>query len=154
MMILKICRGGPMCPPHDIKQNYMHRGLTLIELTVVFGIVAAIAGITGVGMLGGRRGTDINTSWDIVFSDIKQQQLKAMQGAGSTTLDLGSIAVDSNIAVTSTFANNKIVFTLLSGDISNFVSGQDTVTLSHTISGASKTWRLNKYAVATSAVPN
>jgi len=150
----------------------LQRGLTLVELLLVVGILGMLFGIAILSLGNIQVVTKNSTFSSVLISDLKNQQIKAMvgdtEGRGtpdnygikilsdryvlfhgitynaSNTSNF-SVPVDSGYTLSSTFPNTTILFASDSGELVNFTQGQDTVTLIHTQSGKTKVIRLNKY---------
>ena len=96
-------------------------GFTLIELIIVLSIVAILLGFTTINLSRSQQSASLNAVEQILLSDLKQQQLKAMIGdtEGRATPDSYGIHFDSN---------KYVLFhgTYLEGDPSNFVVNLDS----------------------------
>jgi hypothetical protein len=119
-----------------------------------------------------RSSAAVNTVIDPFITDFKNQQVKAMVGdtegrgvpdnygvyiqPSSYTLFHGqiyntsdttnfSVPIDSSLQLSTTFAGNTISFASGSGEIKNFVTGQDTVVIKNPITNEQKTIKFNKY---------
>lgn len=155
---------------------YRHTdGFTLIEVLVVMGVVAILLLITTQSLFQSQAAANLDTTVTEIRNDIRQQQLYAMEGATSSaellsnysvyfsatsyTLFAGDSYSSTNATnytaplsgpvriVATTFPNNTVTFARLSGDVSGFVSGQDSVTVEDVQSGASRVIQLNRYGV-------
>ncbi len=149
-------------------------GFTLIELIVVIIIVSSLLGLLVFNLVGTQRNTEISSQTDIIVSDLSSQQNKAMLGAGGSSgndygihfesnqytlfegstynpADSGNFVVnlDSGYQLTSTFPFGDIVFDSITGTVSGFLNGNNTVTLQEINGGKSKTVTINKYGVVT-----
>lgn len=162
-----------------MKQTAPHssqKGLTLIEILIVVGILSTLFGIGLLSIMNIRVITTNNVSTTVFISDVKNQQVKAMTGdtEGRGTPDSYgvkvlptqyilfhgltynasdatnfSIPITTGFTLSSTFPNNTILFNPGSGTISGFVAGQDTVTITNTNSNQSKTIQFNSYGTVT-----
>lgn len=142
-------------------------GFTLIELIVGVSLFLSLLGITWINFSSLPSHVTLTSEYQNVLSDIKSQQSLAMTGSSSYgvhfettsyTLFKGSV-YDANDSTNFTvkldnanlnftndlFPNQVIVFQPSSGEITGFSNAQNSVNLSDTLSGASKTLRLNKY---------
>lgn len=153
------------------------KGITLIELMVVVGILAILFSIGVVSIMNIRVVTTNSTTTTVIASDIKNQQIEAMTGdtegrgipdnygikilSSSYVLFHGnnynpsdtsnySIPTDTGYQLSSTFPNSTVLFASKSGEIVGFINNQNTIKLTHTSSGQSKTIQLNKYGTITS----
>ena len=74
------------------------RGFTLIELIIVLSIVGILLGFTTINLSRSQQSASLNAVEQILLSDLKQQQLKAMIGdtEGRAASDLYGIHFDSN----------------------------------------------------------
>lgn len=152
------------------------RGVTLVELLLVMGIIATLFGITTINLLNARVGVSNSASTSVLISDIKSQQVKSMNGdtegrgipdsygvniqsnryvlfhgisyLASDTANF-NVPNDSGYTLTSTFPNNTIVFASMSGEIVGFVNGANSITTTNDSTGRSKTIQINKYGVIT-----
>lgn len=147
-------------------------GFTLPELILVIGIVLTLLAITSNSLLGGQHQSSLNTSLTTFIADAKAQQLKAMSGdtEGRSTTDSYGIYIQSNqyvlfhgttysaadpansiiplnngLTLSTSFPGSTLVFTKGSGEVSGYVSGSDTLTLSGP--ETAKTLRFNRYGV-------
>lgn len=152
-----------------------NRGFTLIEMIVIMALVVALTGFITLNVVSSQRRASLIQVSEILASDMHNQQAKAMTGdaVGGVVPTGYGIHFESNkyvlftgssynalettntvIPVTSPasfsaigFPNNMVVFLARSGDIANYVSGSDYVTLSEGTSGQTKTIHLNRYGV-------
>ena len=153
------------------------KGLTLIELILVIGILMVLLSMAFVSISNIRViSTNSNTS-TVIASDLKNQQIRAMvgdtEGRGvpdnygvkilstqyvlfhgvsynSSDTTNYAIPVSTGYTLSSTFANDTVLFASESGELVNSVQNQDTIILTNTTSGQTKTIRLNKYGTITS----
>src|SRR3989344_3525318 len=92
-------------------------GFTLIEVILVMGIFAILAGFTTINLLRPQQSADLNSTTTTIIADIKQQQARSILGETGG----GPVAVVHGIY----FENNK--YTLFKGltysaaDPANFV---------------------------------
>jgi prepilin-type N-terminal cleavage/methylation domain-containing protein len=158
-------------------QKYQ-QGLTLIELVVVFGILAVLFSIGVVSLANTRIITSNNTSTSVLISDLKAQQIKAMAGDtegrgtpdnygikilpdqyvlfhgtvyNSSDASNFSVPADSGYVFTTTFPNETILFSAKSGEIAGFNESQNGITIANTTTNQSKTVLLNKYGTVVSS---
>lgn len=148
------------------------QGFVFIELIVVLGILAALLGIVIINVGNIRSSASVNTSVTSFVTDIKNQQTKAMvgdtegrgvpdtygvyveptkytmfhgQNYNSNDTSNFAIPIDASFQLSSTFSGNKIIFASGSGEILNFVSGQNTVVIRNATTGEQKTITFTKY---------
>lgn len=151
-------------------------GFTLVELLLVMGITSILLGVVTVNLLRPQTKSALDASVLVLVSDLKQQQMKAMVGqsdgqptstshgihiGGSNyTLFQGtsySSGAVSNFGVTlhpavtasSTFTGSQIIFSRVTGEVLNFASGNNTITLQSIQDANQRTITLNRYGVAT-----
>ena len=154
----------------------MKRGVTLIEVLVVIGILLTLIGIASISFLPFRSKSTLDTAVTTLISDTKSQQIKAVAGdtegrstsdnygvhfeTNSYTLFHGSIfnpsdtsnftvALNDGIQIESTFPSSQIIFSIKSGEVISFSETQNSVTLEDTVEGSSKTVNINRYGVVT-----
>lgn len=139
---------------------------------MVMAIVATLSMIISVNLFPLKQKVSLSAAIQSLISDIKQQQVKSMNGesnqgiyfpadqnkyilfSGSTynasnttnfSVDLGD-----QIAVNSIdFSGRQIIFTSGSGEISGFISTDNEIILTNTVSGEVKTISFNKYGIIT-----
>ena len=122
----------------------MKRGFTLIEMIVVMAIGAVVITATTVNLLGGqRRGAKLSGVEQLV-ADIRTAQVKTMMGAGAGVIDLAAVDLDNNLTVSSSYPDNTITLTPISGE-----TEAGTVTLTDDTDGTVKTLYINVYGVVT-----
>lgn len=159
-----------------MKQQVSQAGLTLVELLLVVGILSVLFGIGFVGISNTQAIFTNNSSASVLISDLKNQQVKAMVGdtegrgipdnygikilSNKYVLFHGntynaadsanfSVPVDTGYTLNTTFPNTTALFASNSGELVNFVSGQNSITLEDTRSGQNKTIQINKYGTVT-----
>jgi prepilin-type N-terminal cleavage/methylation domain-containing protein len=152
------------------------RGFTLIEVLVVMGLVAILASFSVVNLIKPQTTASLDGVSATLVVDIKSQQNKAMSGsalsAGSAqahgiyiqptsyTLFKGAsysagdvdnfvISMESDTSLSTTFGSSQIVFSQLSGEVSSFVNGSNTITVNNLNGGGSKTLSLNPFGAIT-----
>lgn len=149
-------------------------GFTLIELIVTLGIISLLVGLVTVNLLGLHEKATIDSAYTQVISDLKSQQSKSMTGvndsgtglfgvhfaANQYTLFRGlnyspsnpsnfDITLEGSLTATTAFAGSDLIFATSSGEVVNFVPGQNTITLQDQY-GKQKTITLNEYGTVMS----
>lgn len=151
-------------------------GFTLVEIIITLGIVLMLSGITTYNLLHTQTAATVDSTVDMLVSDMNNQQLKTMVGVGSThpgsygiyfmqdryilfagnTYDAASstnftVPLDQSIVIAgTTFPNNTLTFTKLSGEMSGYTPSNNSVTLKSTSNNSQKTITLNRYGVVSS----
>lgn len=74
------------------------RGFTLIELAIVTSIIVTLLGFIIISLVRSQQGTSLTSMGEILVTDLRQQQLKAMTGdtEGRIGPDVYGIHFDSN----------------------------------------------------------
>lgn len=147
-------------------------GFTLIELILVILIASTLSGLVVFSLIGTEKTSEINTETDVIASDLSSQQTKAMLGAGSSSgtsygihfesdkyvlfagdsynvLDSKNfiVNIESGYQLSSTFPAGDVIFTFLTGTVSGFLNGNNSVTI-HDINGnKTKTITINRFGV-------
>lgn len=126
-------------------------GFTLIEIIVVLGILATILGIGYVRAVGIERRAPVTATVNTFIADLRAVQTKAMTAGNqnSYSISIADYPTPANIAITTTFAGSLITFAKGSGDISGFSSGNNTVTITQTLTGEHKIITINRYGAVT-----
>jgi prepilin-type N-terminal cleavage/methylation domain-containing protein len=149
-------------------------GFTLVEILVVVAIIAVIFGLSVVSLGQPQAATNRQDATDTLLSDIKNQQLFAMVGTtGSTssqqpagifvqsnqyTLFTGSsysagdgynyvVAAPQGTTFGTTFPSSIIQFNKGAGDVSGFINGSNTITI--TTSAGTRTLTFDRYGAVT-----
>lgn len=155
--------------------NGFNKGFTLIELILSMAIFAILSGFVVITLIRPQTQASVVTTTTTMVSELRQQQIKAMVGEtenASTAQTFGiyfepnayilfrgstysagdtnnfRIPLDTNLTVVTTFPSSQIIFSKRSGEIQNFVSGQNTITLTNSAGGEQKTITINRYGVA------
>lgn len=155
---------------------YLKPAFTIVDLLLVMGLVAIAFSLTSVNLLGLQNKPSLSALVQKLIVDLKSQQNRAILGdaSGGTaayawgvyveasryTLFRGTtyvvsdpynfvVAADPNMTLATSFANNTIVFNKRSGEVDNYSQGADSVTVTNTASGESKTVTLNSLGVMT-----
>lgn len=127
-------------------------GFTLIEIIVVFGIVATLLGTGYVRVVGIERRAPVTATVNTFIADLRSVQTKAMTGVdkNSYSISIADYSTPENITISTTFPGSVITFTKGSGDIAGFVPGNNTVTITQTLTGEHKIITINRYGAVTS----
>ncbi len=128
------------------------QGFTIIEVLVVLSICITLIAIGYVRAVGIERRAPIGATVDTLIADLRGLQTKAMAGAVQDTyrMSLTAYPADEHITITTTFPGSVIEFTKGSGDVAGFVPGNNTVTITQTLTGEQKTITINRYGAVTS----
>jgi len=146
-------------------------------MVLVMAISATLLTLTSLSLLNVRAKTFVDTSEERLLSDIKYQQLSAMNGASGGTGDSlayginfesqqytlfqgdtfdpsdplnFTVNLDSGTSLSSiTFPGSQIIFEKGSGEIRGFVDGQNTLTISDSTGTNSANITINKLGVMT-----
>lgn len=152
------------------------RGLTLIELMLVIGILSLLFGIGIVSLSNIQIVATSSSATTVLISDLKTQQIKAMvgdtEGRGepdnygikvlsdqyimfhgieynpADTANF-SVPIPESYSLTSTFQNDAVLFASDSGEVVNFIDGSNSITITNIPSGSTETITLNKYGTVT-----
>lgn len=149
-------------------------GFTLIELMVTMALVIILFALSAVNLGQPQTTAGLNTTVDTLLNDLKSQQLLAMSGGiGSTavqqphgiyiqsnqyTLYAGStfnggdtnnyvVSAPANMAFSTTFPSSTVLFNKGAGDVSGFVGGSNTITV--TYGSSPKVITINRFGATT-----
>lgn len=155
----------PTFPHHDNND-----GFTLIELLVVVLVTALLLGLISVNLGRPQTTANVTTNIDGLLNDLKGQQLLAMAGdlgsqssaqphgivfqstqyvlfAGSTYNSGDSynytVTLPAATRITTTFPSSQVIFNKGAGDVSGFVNGSNTITV--TSGTFSRTITINRF---------
>lgn len=152
-----------------IKNN---QGFTFVEIVIIMGIMTLLTMIASFNFFPIKQKVSLVTSVQALITDLKQQQLKAMDGEtgqgvyfdpnqknyivfkGTTyqSSDLTNFTVplgDQIIVASIDFSGRQVLFAPVSGEISNFLPGNKIV-LQNTVSNEQRTILFNKYGTVIS----
>jgi prepilin-type N-terminal cleavage/methylation domain-containing protein len=137
-------------------------GFTLVELLVVMGLFAILAGMTTVSLIGPQAAAPVSASVNEIVADLKNQQLKAMMGdSGSATAaqphgvyiqtnqytlfkgatysaaDADNIVIPAKdgVSLGANFPSSQVVFSKGSGELTSFTDGSNSISVESSISG-------------------
>jgi prepilin-type N-terminal cleavage/methylation domain-containing protein len=158
--------------------HFYIQGFTMVELMLVISILLILMSIGGVSTLSMLKTTYLSTTVDVLVSDLKRQQLKAMNGytegrashdhygihfetsryvlfhglvysaADSTNIPVN---LDNNIRISSnSFPSSQLIFTGVTGEVAGFSMGSNTITIENRTNSEHKVVTLNRYGVITS----
>ena len=142
------------------------RAFTLIELIIGVSLFLSLLalGWSNISTLPGK--ITLNTVSQNLINDLRNQQSESMNGVNtygiyientSYTLFKGLIynpndstnltvrLDDSNLSLSTMFPNSIIVFKSSSGEVNNFDSNNNTITITDNLSGSTQIIKLNKY---------
>ncbi|CAN5209537.1 hypothetical protein BH09PAT2_BH09PAT2_05230 [soil metagenome] len=153
-----------------------YKAFTLIEVSVVIAVMAILLSLSTFNLLNFQDNSAVDTTIETLVSDIKQQQLKSMNGAtdgnanpaaygiylqtASYTLFTGAtyvstdplnfaITLNNTLQITTTIPQSTLIFTKGSGEVQGFTVGQNTITVRHVPSNIAHTITINKYGTIT-----
>jgi type II secretory pathway pseudopilin PulG len=127
-----------------VDTDSMKKGFTLVDLLLVIGIFALVAGITTVSFFSTVAQTDLGAAQDVLMADLKTKQANAMSGAGDTTWTLATASdLPSGVTLSTSLPSDTLTFAGGTGEIVGFTAGADSLTLSG--SSGTKTILLNQY---------
>lgn len=157
----------------DVSQS----GFTVTEIVISLGIAVLLFGFSIVSLARTQSNTEIHTTVDTIAADIKQQQIKAMNGdtEGRGVNDLygvhfqtssyvlfhgttysssdpanSTVNLDTNIQfVNDNFPIGNLIFSKGSGEFSAYAAGQNTISLKNINTNQTKTIQVNKYGIVT-----
>lgn len=154
----------------------LRRGFTYTEIIVVMSIILGLFGLVSVNLSKPQISASTETTSTQLLAELKSQQLKAMNGdtSGSDQISAYGIAIESDkytlfrgssfnsadpenfvvpisapLSLSTTFPGSVIVFTPVSGEISSFTLGNDSITVTHSDSSDPNVIQLNSYGVVT-----
>ena len=126
-------------------------GFTLIEIIVVLGILSTLLSIGYISAVNIQRRAPITATVNIFIADLRSEQTKAMTAVNqnSYSISIADYPTPENIIINTTFPGSVIAFTKGSGDIAGFVPGNNTVTITQTLTGEHKIITINRYGAVT-----
>lgn len=154
------------------KKFFNGKGVSLIETIIVISVFATLISLVTLSLVNVRSKTSVNTALRSFITDIKNQQIKAMvgdtegrgipdiysvyikpesytlfHGANYSFGDAGNfvIKIPDGYALSTTFPSDKITFSSRSGEIENYVNGQNSIVFTESASGKQNIIRINKY---------
>lgn len=154
----------------------LQKGYSFIEVLLILSITGILFGFITINLLNAHRQTSKASLITTLTTDLKSQQFKTMTGTtggqmiednygiyigptfytlfhGSVynAADTSNLVVNSenNIQLTTTFPSSIIVFQKGSGEIKNYNSSANTITLFDTTNNTNQTITINKYGIIT-----
>ncbi|HWY79802.1 MAG TPA: type II secretion system protein [Candidatus Sulfotelmatobacter sp.] len=146
------------------------KGYSLIEVILVISIFFILIGLATMNLFKAQHTSQLSSTVNSFLADYKEQQIKAMigdtEGIGAVS-DYGvhfesasytlfrstygtnnfPVSLPVSLQFSTTFPGSQILFLRGSGQISGFISGQNTITLRDTADGTQKIITINKYGV-------
>lgn len=159
------------------KKFFNPQGSSLIEIIITVSIFTTLITITTLSLLNVRSKTSVNTALSTFITDAKNQQIKSMtgdtEGRGvpdiysiyiqpeSYTLFYGSnyspgdpenfmVKAPDGYLLSTTFPLSTVTFASGSGEITNYINGQNSIIFTETLSGTKKVIQLNQYGAVVS----
>lgn len=150
------------------------KGFTLIELLIVIGLFSILSVFATINLIRPQTKASVDSGLTTIVADLKQEQIKSMVGDSeglssaqtfgiyfggtSYTVFRGSsysssdtsnfeVKLDTNLVLSSTFPSNQVVFARRSGEVSGFVNGANTITITNSADGETKTISVNQLGV-------
>lgn len=158
------------------RSRLKNQGFTLIEVLVVMGLVAILASVSVVNLIKPQTTSSLDGVTATLVSDLKAQQNKAMSGGSvssttaqphgiyiqptSYTLFKGSaysavdddnfvISMGTDTNLSTTFSSTQIIFAQISGEVSSWVNGSNTITVTNINGGGTKNISINVFGAIT-----
>jgi len=155
-----------------IKTNKNYNAFTLVELILIIGLFAVLSMFMTINLIKPQVSINIDSSLNLLISDIKNQQMKAMSGStdgnisaqnygvyiepSQYTLFTGTtynptdplnfvVNLDTGVTLTNNLTSSQIVFAKETGDIISYINGSNIV-VTHS-SGDFKTININALGV-------
>ena len=130
------------------------KGFTTIELILVFVLVLIITSFTAPSLINLRQQTSLSTSINTLVNDLRQEQYASMAEGVDKTVRFGTnyyqmgeyiINLDSNLEFGAvSFPDQEIIFASYSGEIKNFISGQNTIVMQNLSTNKAKIATFNR----------
>jgi len=154
------------------------KGFTILEVILAMSVLVILLGIATINLMGAANKTYQTTTAETLYTDLKSQQIKAMNGDTGGSGTTGAYGVyfhpteyilfrgatysasnPTNFAVkipddvnftNILFPNSQIIFASGSGEFANFVSGHNSAIINNIEGLGQKTVTLNRFGVVTS----
>lgn len=150
------------------------RGFSLVELLLVMGILGTLFGLTTVNLSNLLPRANLTALTEKMNIDLRDQQLKAMIGdtEGRTSGDYYGVYIQSNqyvlfhgmsysesdesnvvielddeFELSTSFADQVVIFDRGSGEVMNFAEGNSAITITNTANNESRTLTVNRLGV-------
>lgn len=160
-------------------QPLSNQGLTLIELLLTMGIISVLMTISSLLLLNLIPRASLKAESEVFISQLKHQQLKAMTGAARAgdgadepslygiyiqdhaytlfsgqvydplSADNFEVIVEEPISLSTSFPQQQIVFSAVSGEVQNFDANNNTITISDSQTNRDTIININQYGVIT-----
>lgn len=145
-------------------------GFTIIELLVTLSVFATLATFISINLINPQKKSSIDTQVQTVISDIKSQQIKSMLGAtngqpasqkhgvyftqnnyvlfsGNSYNPLDSsnfeVTLEGDVQISTTLPLSTLLFEKISGEVTSFTNGQNTITFTNPTDNQNKTFSVN-----------
>jgi len=148
-------------------------GFTAMEVILVMSIIAVLLTLVTVNLFKFQHKSQLSSTVESFLADYKEQQIKAMVGDASGTATPSAYGVHietssytlfrnsygtSNFTVSlpggtqfsTTFPSSQVIFATGSGQLTTYINGQNTITLTDTGDGSQKVITINRYGVVSS----
>ncbi|SRR5258708_4738081 len=158
-----------------VSRNRSEAGFTLTEMMVVTGLFLIIVGIVVANVLHLPGQLSLAGTTSSIVSDLKTQQLRSMLGdtEGTSTAktyginflgnkyveygapynsnDVSNFTVNlgADLLVTTSLPSGQITFNRISGEVTGFTPGSNTVTVTNIYTGEQKMLIINRYGAIT-----
>ena len=126
-------------------------GFSIIEVLMVLTILTTLMGIGYVSVIGIQRRAPITATVNTLIAELRGEQTKAMVGANQEnySVSIADYPTPEYITLTTTFPGSVISFAKGSGDIIGYSQGNNTATVTQTLTGEQKTITINRYGAVT-----
>ncbi len=155
-----------------INLNKNNKGYTFIELILVVAIISILISFIIINLSTSKERASMSSQVTTIIADLKTQQLKSMVGDTSGTGTISTygihfytdhydlfhgtytqgnssnftVQLDTSLNLSSiTLPSSEIDFNNGDGSVTNFVAGQNTITVQDTTSGNQKTITINQW---------
>lgn len=154
------------------------KGFSILEVILAISVLMILLGIATINLLGAANKTYQNTTAQTLYTDLKSQQVKAMNGDTEGTGITGAYGVyflptryilfrgnsystsnPTNFAVkipddvnftNILFPNSQIIFASGSGAFANYITGSNSAIIKNVEGLGAKTVTINRFGVVTS----
>lgn len=150
------------------KWKFCEGGFTLIEMLATIAIFLIITGLMTMNLAHTQRSTSVQTAVEQFASDVRNQQIKAMNGEGTGGIDIDetnnkytlfkgashtpgpsdfTVNLNQGINISSNFTGHEIIFNQPSGEIKDYIQGNDWVQIKNANGTENQKLIFNKYGV-------